>query len=41
MRIDVSRDIDPVLWDQLNAGLRQARDALVAMRAQPRESDAV
>ena len=39
MRADVSRNIDPALWEQLNDGLRQARDTLVAMRAQ-RESDA-
>ena len=41
MRADISRDIAAVDWEHLNAGLRQARDALVAMRAaQLRESDA-
>ena len=41
MRADISRDIAAVDWEQLNAGLLQARDALVAMRAaQLRESDA-
>ena len=41
MRADISRDIAGVDWEHLNAGLRQARDALVAMRAaQLRESDA-
>ena len=41
MRADISRDIAAVDWEHLNAGLRQARDALVAMRAaQLRESNA-
>lgn len=41
MRADISRDMDPMLWEQLNAGLRQAREALIAMRAsQANESDA-